>query len=308
MASWQSRFIQRLIRSTWDNSPGAGLEADQLRAREAKLSARFARVPKGVEVSRVMAGPVRAEWIEPAGAQFHRVVLYLHGGGYMMGSLDTHRNLAARLAIASSARVLLVDYRLAPEHPFPAALEDTLAAYRWLLIEGVDPAGIAIAGDQAGGGLAVAATIALRDNRAPLPAAVVAISPWTDLAFSGRTILRNAAKDATLSLELLAYYAQNYLQGAMPTNPLASPLYARLGGLPPLLIHAGANEILRDDATRLGDKALRAGLDVSIEVYADQPHAFQIFDMLPEAEASVQRLGAFIKSRTVSLQLRLAAE
>jgi len=308
MASWQSRFIQRLIRMTWDKSGGPSLEASRLRNREAKLAARFAKVPRDVQVTRVMAGPVRAEWIEPAGAQFHRVIIYLHGGGYVMGSLDTHRNLVARIAAAASARVLFLNYRLAPEHPFPAALEDTLAAYRWLLMEGLDPAGIAFAGDQAGGGLALAAAIALRDNRAPLPGVLVALSPWTDLALSGRTILRNSATDHTLSIELMAYFAQSYLQGAVPTNPLASPLYARLKGLPSLLIHAGANEILRDDATRLAERALQAGVDVSVEIYAGQPHAFQLFDMLPEAEASVARIGAYIKSRTVSVPLRMAAE
>jgi acetyl esterase/lipase len=308
MASWQSIFIKRLIRMTWDKNAGPGFEAARLRVREARLSTRFARVPADIQVTRVMAGPVRAEWIEPAGAQFHRVIVYLHGGGYVMGSLDTHRNLVARLATAAGARALILNYRLAPEHPFPAALEDTLAAYRWLLMEGLDPAGIAFAGDQAGGGLALAAAMWLRDNRAPLPAALVTLSPWTDLAFGGRSILRNAAKDHTLSIEMLAYFAQSYLQGALPTNPLASPLYGKLAGLPPLLIHAGANEILRDDATRLGERALNAGLDVSVEIYADQPHAFQLFDMLPEAQASVARLGAYIKSRTVSLPFRMAAE
>jgi len=309
MASWQSHFIQKLIRMTWDKDAAPGLEAARLRLREAKLSARFARVPADVEVRRAMAGPVRAEWIEPQGAQFHRVILYFHGGGYMMGSLDTHRNLVARLAKAASARALILNYRLAPEHPFPAALEDALAAYKSLLIEGFEPGGIVFAGDQAGAGLALAAALTLRDNRAPMPGAIVALSPWTDLALSGRSILRNAAKDATLSIEMLAYFAQNYLQGkTLPTNPLASPLYARLSGLPSMLIHAGASEILRDDATRLAERAHKAGVDCSIEVYDGQPHAFQLFDMLPEADASVSRVGAFIKSRTVSVPMRMAAE
>lgn len=308
MASWQSKFIQRLIRMSWDKTGGPGIEASRLRARESKIATRFAKVPRDVRVTRVMAGPVRAEWIEPAGAQFHRVIVYLHGGGYVMGSLDTHRNLVARIAAASSARVLFLNYRLAPEHPFPAALEDVLAAYRWLLMEGLDPAGICFAGDQAGGGLAIAAAIALRDNRAPMPGSLVALSPWTDLALSGRTILRNSATDHTLSIELLAYFAQSYLQGTLPTNPLASPLYAKLKALPSLLIQTGANEILRDDATRLAERALQAGVDVSVEVYAGQPHAFQLFEMLPEAGASVARIGSFIKSRTCSVPLRMAAE
>lgn len=306
MASWQSRFIQHLIRMTWDKN--GGLDASLLRTREAKLTARFQKLPRGVEASRIQHNGLRGEWLEPVNAQAHRVILYAHGGGYVMGSPATHRNLAARIAAASDARCLVLNYRLAPEHPFPAALEDMLAAYRRLLLEGLDPAGIAFAGDQAGGGLAVAAALALRDNRAPLPGCIVALSPWTDLALSGRSILRNAALDHTLSLELLVFCAQSYLQGALPTNPLVSPHYAKLHGLPSLLIQAGANEILRDDATRLADKALQAGVDVSTEIYAGQPHVFQMFDMLPEANASVARIGRFIKSRTCSVpQLRYAA-
>ncbi|MFZ1991533.1 MAG: alpha/beta hydrolase, partial [Alphaproteobacteria bacterium] len=215
--------------------------------------------------------------------------------------------LVARLATAASSRALFIDYRLAPEHPFPAALEDTLAAYKWLLLQGLDPSGIVLAGDGSGGGMAVAAALALRDNKAPMPGAIVALSPWTDLALSGRTLIKNAEKDKLLSIELLAYCAQNYLKGALPTNALASPLYGNLAGLPPMLLHAGANEILRDDAARLADKGHRAGVDISVEVFEGMPHVFQLFEKIPEAEASLGRIGAFIKSRTISVPMRMMA-
>src|SRR5262249_7347883 len=155
-------------------------------------------------VTPISAGPVYAEWVEPLGAQFHRVILYLHGGGYVAGSLSAYRNLVARLATAASARALFIDYRLAPENPFPAAVEDALSAYKWLLLQGLDPSGIILAGDGSGGGMAIAAALALRDNKAPMPGAIVALSPWTDLALSGRTLLKNAEKDHLLSIELLA--------------------------------------------------------------------------------------------------------
>lgn len=308
MASIQSRFVQRVMRMAWDRHNPQSLNVARLRQRMGKLAARFGEVPTDVRVTPVSIGRMAGEWIEPRGVQHHRVVLYLHGGGYVMGGLDTHRNMAARVALASSARALLIDYRLAPEHPFPAALEDTLAAYRYLLHQGLDPRGMAIVGDFSGGGLALAASIALKDHKAPLPGCLVAISPWTDLAFSGRTMLTNSARDALLSLPLLAYFAQNYMHGALPTNPLISPLYGNLKGLPPLLLHAGSNEVLRDDATRLSERALKAGVDVSVEVYEDMPHAFQLFEALPETAASMTRIGPFIKSRTVAVPLRLAAE
>ena len=307
MASWQSKYIQRLLQMTWDREVAPEMSAARLRARHAKLVQNFVRPAIDVEVIPVKAGAVEAEWIEPMGAQFHRVVLYLHGGGYVAGAPAGYRNLVARLATAASARALLLDYRLAPEHVFPAALEDTLGAYKWLLLQGLDPSGIILAGDGSGGGMAIAAALALRDNKAPMPGAIVALSPWTDLALSGRTLIKNAEKDKLLSIELLAYCAQNYLKGALPTNALASPLYGALAGLPPMLIHAGANEILRDDAARLADKGHRAGVDVSVEVFEGMPHVFQLFEKIPEAEASLNRIGAFIKSRTISVPMRMMA-
>lgn len=308
MASWQSKFTDRLIRMSWDRHVPPGLNPNSLRHRQARLMRHFGRVPESVSVTPCNADGVPAEWLEPASAQFHRVILYLHGGGYVIGDLSTHRSLAARIAEAASARVLFVDYRLAPEHPFPAALEDALTAYRWLLLDGMDPGGIAFAGDCAGGGLALAMALTLRDKRAPMPAAIAGLSPWLDMALSGRTILQNAPTDSLMSIELLAYYAQHYLAGVNPTNPMASPLYGNLAGLPPTLLHAGAKEILRDDVTRFGDKAYKAGCDISVEVFGELGHVFQQFERLPESEASIARIGTFIKSRTVAVPLCVAAQ
>lgn len=307
MASWHSKYIQRLLQMTWDREVTPGLSPGKLRARHTKLIQNFVRPASGVEITPIHAGSVDAEWIEPMGAQFHRVIIYLHGGGYVAGDLSAYRNLVARLATAANARALLIDYRLAPEHVFPAALEDTLAVYKGLLLQGFDPSGIILAGDGSGGGMAIAAAMALRDNKAPMPGAIIALSPWTDLALSGRTLIKNADKDKLLSIELLAYCAQHYLKGALPTSPLASPLYGNLAGLPPMLIHAGANEILRDDSTRIADKGHRAGVDVSVEVFDGMPHVFQLFEKIPEAEASLSRIGNFIKSRTVSVPMRMMA-
>lgn len=297
-----------MARLSWDREVSSDLNPARLRARHRRFLSHFTKPPREVAISPVTAEGVSAEWIEPPGAQFHRVLVYLHGGGYVLGGTNAYRTLVTRLATAASARALLIDYRLAPEHPFPAALEDALAVYRWLLLQGLDPAGIALAGDGSGAGLALATALALRDNRAPMPGAIAMMSPWLDLALSARTLLRNRDTDAIVSLELLAYCAQSYLQGALPTNPLASPLYANLSRLPPVLVHAGAAEILRDDSTRLGEKGDKFGLDVSVEVYASMPHVFQLFEKVPESEASLARLGSFIKSRTASVPLHIAAQ
>ena len=307
MASWHSKYIQRLLHMTWDREVTPDLSPGKLRARHAKLLSNFVRPASGIEITPIELGHVDAEWIEPMGAQFHRVIIYLHGGGFVTDNLPAYRNLVARLATAANARALLIDYRTAPESVFPAALEDALSAYKWMLMQGFDPSGLIFAGDGSGGGMAISAALALRDNRAPLPGAIVALSPWTDLALSGRTLIKNAEKDKLLSIELLAYCAQLYLKGALPTSPLASPLYGNLAGLPPMLIHAGANEILRDDATRIADKGHRAGVDVSVEVFEGMPHVFQLFEKIPEAEASLSRIGGFIKSRTVSVPIRMIA-
>ena len=250
-------------------------------------------------LNRVDAGGVPAAWVEAPGADAGRVMLYLHGGGYVIGSIDTHRELAGRLSQASAARVLILDYRLAPEHPYPAAVEDAAAAYRWLLADGgAEPARTVIAGDSAGGGLTVAAMLALRDAGDPLPAAGVCLSPWVDMEGIGASMTAKADVDPMVRREGLVRMAGLYLNGADPRTPLAAPLYADLSGLPPLLIHVGTAETLLDDATRLAERAQAAGADVTLESWNDMIHVWHIFaPLLPEGQQAVERVGDYVRQR-----------
>jgi epsilon-lactone hydrolase len=253
--------------------------------------------PPDVKVERVSAPVAPGEWLRPPGAEPGRVVLYLHGGGYVIGSPRSHRHLAAAIAAAAGARALLLDYRLAPEHPFPAALEDATAAYRWLLEQGVAPGGIVIAGDSAGGGLTVATLLALREAKVPLPAAGVCISPWVDLTCGGASYRTKAASDPIVKQAAVAEMARAYLGAATPaTTPLASPLFADLRGLPPLLIHVGSEEVLLDDAIQLAERAKAAGVDATLEVYERMIHVWHWFlPMLDEAPAAVEAIGRFAR-------------
>ncbi|NWG46916.1 MAG: alpha/beta hydrolase [Alphaproteobacteria bacterium] len=278
-----------------------------LRKRYEKLGRAEKPLSSDVTTSPIHAGNVTAEWVQTATSRTHRVVLYLHGGGYILGSPATHRGLVSRMCLAAGARGLLLDYRLAPEHPFPAALQDTLEAYRWLLGTGIHPQGIAFAGDASGAGLALAATLALRDERLPLPSALVLISPWVDLSLSGWSLLLNAKTDPINSLEFLALCARHYLNGENPTNPLASPLYGDFRGLPPMLVHVGNQEVLKDDAKRLAHRADQAGVDVSIEVWDQQLHAFHAYPEISESQGAIDRIGSFIRTRTAADPVPLTA-
>jgi acetyl esterase/lipase len=252
--------------------------------------------PDDVTCAAVDAGGVPAEWIQAPNAVAPRVILYLHGGGYVLGSIATHRGLAGRLSRAAAARVLLLGYRLAPEHPFPAAVDDATAAYRWLLSQGVSPARLVIAGDSAGGGLTIATLVALRDAGVSLPAAAVCQSPWVDLEGIGESMMTKAAADPLVNKDMLLQLAAWYLHDANPRAPLAAPLYADLRNLPPLLIQVGTAETLLDDATRLAARATAAGVDVTLEPWEDMIHVWQLFaPMLPEGQQAIERLGAFIQ-------------
>ncbi len=301
MVSWQSRFLERSLRSASRAPIDYMAPFEKLRGKYETIARKYSKLSVEVDVIPVSTGRTEAEWIEPPSTQPHRVILFFHGGGYCTGSLDTHRNLLARLCEASSARGLSVDYRLAPESKFPAAVEDALDAYQWLLGQGIDPKGIVMAGDSSGGGLAIATAMALRDANAPQPAGIVAMSPWVDLAIAGWSALTHQRQDPALTLELLNVMSRHYLQGKSPTEPLASPLYGDFRGLPPILMHVGSNEVLKDDATRLAQAAEKAGVDVSIEVFDGMPHAFQLYSVLPEAKGSIARLGSFIKTRTIAI-------
>lgn len=258
-------------------------------------------VPNDVLLEPVDAGGVPAEWISAPGAEADRVIYYLHGGGYNIGSIVSHRELVSRISRAAGARALAIDYRLAPEHPFPAAVEDSLAGYRWLLSGGADPARLVVAGDSAGGGLTVATLVALRDAGDPLPAAAVCLSPWVDMEGLGESMRTKGDLDPMVQYEHLLKGASAYLAGADPSHPLAAPLYADLSGLPPLLIQVGTAETLLDDSTRLAKRAKAAGMDVTLEVCDDMIHVFQFFAaMLPEGRQAIDRIGGFIRARTAA--------
>jgi acetyl esterase/lipase len=224
--------------------------------------------------------------------------LFLHGGAYVTGSPDLYRHVSWRFASAARAQFIAVEYGLAPEHPFPAALDDALAAWRALLGEGANPSHCAIMGDSAGGGLALALALRLRDTGVPLPGALVAISPWTDLAITGRSAQPPAA-DPMLYPEHLADYAAHYLAGADPRDPYVSPLYGDPSGLPPTLLQVGSDEILRDDSVRMAERMRDAGCNVTLEVWPRMPHVWHAFaPILPEAGRAIARIGEFVREWT----------
>jgi len=257
---------------------------------------KLARLPSKTKVEKVSFNGISAEWICAKEALEDRVILYLHGGGYNIGSPNTHRELAAHISKASSTKVLLPDYRLAPEHPFPSALEDATSAYRWLLDTGLTSGDIAIAGDSAGGGLSIATSISLRDAGEPSPASIVCISPWTDLEMSGNSIKTHAEIDPMLNLQSLKIMASNYIGDSDPRSPLISPIHADLKGISPLLIHVGSDEMLLDDSTRIAEKAKNAEVDVTLKIYDQMWHAWHLnVRLMPEAKNAIEELGSFIR-------------
>lgn len=253
-----------------------------------------------VELAEVVAGGVPSEWTVPSrGVDRPGALLYLHGGGYFEGSPATHRRLTSALSLEAGIRVLSVDYRLAPEHPFPAAVDDAVSAYRWLIEEhGEESARVVVAGDSAGGGLSAALLVALRDSGQPLPAGAFLISPWTDLALTGESLQTRADVDPMIEAAEIGRVAGFYAPEAERRNPLVSPLYADLAGLPPLLVHVGDHEVLLDDALRLVERARAAGVEVESEVW---PEAFHVFHMLvgmiPEADEAVAQAAAWMVKR-----------
>ena len=256
-------------------------------------------VPADVKCEPVSANGVKSEWVTAPGAANDRAILYLHGGGYVIGSINTHRALAAAISQAAKARVLLIDYRLAPECPHPAAIEDATAAYRYLVKQGISPKRIAIAGDSAGGGLTVATLVALREAGDQLPAAGVCLSPWVDLEGIGESMTKCADLDPMVKKDGLVQLAALYLGGKSARTPLAAPLYADLSGLPPLLIQVGTWETLLDDASRIAERAKKAGVDVTYEPWEGMIHVWQLFaPMLDEGKQAIEKIGAFVQQKT----------
>jgi epsilon-lactone hydrolase len=294
MSAYELESLMKMLRTG-----GPDLAAPPPQAREnfeAMLSG--IPIPDDVKFEQAMLGGVPGRWSRTPEAFSDRVLLYLHGGAYVVGSSLGYRALSSALARSAQARGFALDYRLAPEHPFPAAVDDAVAAYRALLAQGTSPGSIAIAGDSAGGGLTVALLIAARDAGLPMPAAALAISPWADLACAGATMSTKAAQDPSLNREGLLAMAGLYLNGASPQSALASPLYGNLAGLPPLLIQVGSAEILLDDSIRLAARAGEADVAVQLEVWPGLPHVWHAFAFqLSEGRDAIAQAGAFMAAQ-----------
>jgi acetyl esterase/lipase len=294
MASEQLNKVLEIIRSVPPAKPDTTI--GQMRGAMEKVSE---RVAEDVTCTPVTAGGVPAEWIVAPGAADDRVILYLHGGGYVMGSINTHRAMIARISRAATAKALALDYRLAPEHPFPAAVEDATAAYRWLLEQGYKPNKIVVSGDSAGGGLTLATLLAIRDAKLPLPAAAVPISAWSDMEGTGASVKTRASRDPMVGAVGLADMGKKYVGNGDPKNPLASPLHGDYHGIPPLLLQVGDAEILLDDSTRVAEKAKAAGVKVDLEVWPDMVHVWHVYaKILPEGQQAIDRIGQYVLEHT----------
>jgi epsilon-lactone hydrolase len=252
-------------------------------------------LPSDVRVEKVSTLGVPAEWVAAPGASDDRAILFFHGGGYVIGSAATHRELSARISRASGARVLVIDYRLGPEHPYPAAIEDAFTSYEWLLAGGISAKRIALAGDSAGGGLVIATSAMIRDAGLDLPAAGVCLSPWIDLECGGA---EPPVEDRLITREGLRELGRHYLGGRDPKTPLASPLHLDLRGLEPIYVQVGTAEVLLGDAHRLVANAKKAGVEITLDAWDGLFHVFQLYPVLPEAAEAVEKIGAFVRAKT----------
>ena len=255
------------------------------------------KIPNDVKIEKVDISGIPALWISTPEVVEENIVLYLHGGGYVQGSINSHKEFGSRISRVSNSRVLLLDYRRAPENPYPAALEDAVAAYKWLIDgEGISPKKVIIGGESAGGGLTIATLLKLRDTGITLPAAAIILSPWADLDMTGDSIRTKAKVDPLVSASDLFFLASLYIGDDDPKNPYISPLYADLKGLPPMLIQVGSAEILLNDSTRIAEKAKNAGVDVFLDIWEDMIHMFLLFaSWAPEGQKANEKIGEFIQ-------------
>jgi acetyl esterase/lipase len=273
-------------------------------------NARFSnRIPKDVEIEPFEIDGIHAEWISPSNMDTDKVILHLHGGGYVTGGINSHQAMCILMAQTLKMKVLLPEYRLAPEHPFPAALDDALTVYRWLLAQGYNAKDIIISGDSAGGGLALATVLSLRDQHEPLPAVVICMSPWADLTHTGQSHIANAKVDVVLSTDVLKEWALAYTEEANLRNPLVSPIYADFHGFPSFLIQVGSDEILLDDARMLADKAQTDGVNVTLKIWAGMWHVWHALGgLIPESKKAFEEIGTFIRNIIPSHEHEHSAE
>lgn len=299
MASLKSRFARmitkRVVAAKFES---AGKSIPDLRS----LTESFIKnqkIPKGTEIWPVLVNDIAAEWVCAPGAQTNTAILYLHGGGFVMGSPATHRELAARVSAATRASILVLDYRLAPEHPFPAAMQDAISAYHWLLDNGSSEKHLAIGGDSAGGGLTLQTLIALRDEGRTLPAAAFFLSPATDwVRFDGKSYRTRANIDPWINEEMCRFIASHYVGNNDPGTPLFYPADIDLSGLPPLCVHVGDHEVLLSDAVRLAEHARECNVHVELKIWPGMWHVFQAYaSFVPEARQSIDEIGRFVANR-----------
>jgi monoterpene epsilon-lactone hydrolase len=292
MTSFQAKIAKKVLQiQPYGWAKGT---VDEQRSRQEKTT-RYVKIPKEIHCQPFKINDISAEWISCSPA-VDGVILYLHGGAYSLGSINVHREYLARLALSTRVKVLAINYRLAPEHPFPAALEDSVTTYHWLLEQGYASSRIVIAGDSAGGGLTVSTLLSIRDAGDPLPACAICISPWLDLTFPGKSIKTKAINDSILNFDQLEIYAKYYAGDFDRNLPLISPAFADLKGLPPLLIHVGTNEILLGQAIQFVENARIFGVDVTLETWEGMFHVFQILSFLPETHKSLDQITTFIST------------
>ena len=290
--SLRSRFWRALLRAAFKERR---LSIPELRANGVKNSKMLGGVSKGMKIEKVNLDGIQAEWLIPVNASHEKVILYLHGGGYVTGSIEDHRMMCGLLANSTEAKVLSPEYRLAPEHPFPAALDDSLKVYQWLLDQGYLSKNIIVAGDSAGGGLSVATVLALKERSGSLPAAVVCLSPWVDLTLKGQSHTTKAKAEAMLQTDVLREWALCYTDESNLINPLVSPIYGDFHAFPPLLIQVGSEEILLDDSIMLAEKAWADGVDVTLKVWDGMWHVWQALgELLPENKKTFEEIGEFV--------------
>jgi epsilon-lactone hydrolase len=289
-------ILKNIIAAKRKNPYTENKTIDQLR-KETGTAGALIPLPDNTKFKRILAGNVYAEWITCGDVDTDKIFMFIHGGGYYRGSIAATRATVARISAEAKVRCLSIEYRLAPEHPFPAAVDDTYTAYNWLLKEGINPKNIIVSGQSAGGGLCLALLLKIKENNGFQPKGAVAISPWTDLSQSGKTMITNANIDPVISKQYLDRMANLYLSKTPNISPLASPLYGDLSGLPPMLVQVGSAETMLDDSKRFVERAKEAKVDVQIEVWEDMFHGWHgSAHILKEAEEAIKSIGLFCRN------------